>query len=278
MSAPHVVLPGASAEVSVRRSTPMELLRLTFSRVVTFCIVEVQKLRHDRTEVLTRAIQPILWLLIFGTTFANIRGIPTGGVPYLAYLAPGVIAQSAMFVAVFYGIQIIWERDAGVLSKLLVTPTPRVALIAGKAFAAGVRSVAIAAVVIVIAEVMNIGLSWNPLALLGVAVVVMLGATFFACLSLAIAGLVLQRDRLMGIGQAITMPLFFASSALYPLEVMPTWVRAIAQVNPLSYEVSALRGLLLGMPTNYVADLSVLVGASLLGIVVAGSLLGRLSR
>ena len=59
--------------------------------------------------------------------------------PYLDFLAPGIIAQSGMFVAIFYGIQIIWERDAGVLTKLLVTPTPRSALILGKSFAAGIR-------------------------------------------------------------------------------------------------------------------------------------------
>ena len=60
------------------------------------------------------------------------HAIPTGDVPYLDYLAPGILAQSALFIAIFYGIQIIWERDAGVLAKLLVTPTPRVALVAGE--------------------------------------------------------------------------------------------------------------------------------------------------
>src|SRR5690242_17994874 len=190
--------------------------RVLPSRVYTLCLVEVQKLRHDRTELLTRAIQPILWLVIFGTTFSRIRAIPTGDVPYLDFLAPGVIAQSALFIAIFYGIQIIWERDAGVLTKLLVTPTPRSALVAGKAFAAGVRSVAQAAIVVVVAALMGVGMTWNPVRLLGVVVVVMLGAAFFSCLSLSIAGVALKRDRLMGIGQAITMPLFFASNALYP--------------------------------------------------------------
>ena len=105
------------------------------------CAVEIQKLRHDRTELYTRAVQPALWLLIFGETFTRLHAIPTGGVPYLDFLAPGIIAQSAMFIAIFYGIMIIWERDSGVLTKLLVTPTPRAALVTGKAFAAGTKSV-----------------------------------------------------------------------------------------------------------------------------------------
>lgn len=111
--------------------------RVLPARVVAMCVVELQKLRHDRTELYTRAVQPALWLLVFGETFTRLNAIPTGGTPYIDYLAPGIIAQSAMFIAIFYGIMIIWERDAGILTKLLVTPTPRSALIAGKAFAAG---------------------------------------------------------------------------------------------------------------------------------------------
>ena len=101
----------------------------------------MRKIRHDRTELYTRAIQPALWLLIYGEVFTRVHAIPTpAGIPYLAYLAPGIMAQSALFIAIFYGIQIIWERDAGVLTKLMVTPTPRSALITGKAFASSVRS------------------------------------------------------------------------------------------------------------------------------------------
>jgi ABC-2 type transport system permease protein len=273
VSAPPVVRPAVWADARAVRGLP-----LLVSRIGTFCLVELQKLRHDRTELLTRAIQPILWLVIFGKTFSRIRAIPTGKVPYLDYLAPGIIAQSALFVAIFYGIQIIWERDAGVLTKLLVTPTPRAALVAGKAFAAGIRAIAQAVVVIIVAALLGVAMSWNPLRLAGVVVVVVLGAAFFSCLSVSIAGLVLKRDRLMGIGQAITMPLFFASNALYPLSIMPAWLRVISHGNPLSYEVSALRGLLLGIHTNYWLDFGVLIGAAVLGICTAAALLGRLSR
>ncbi|MFJ3718293.1 ABC transporter permease [Streptomyces sp. NPDC090057] len=252
--------------------------RLLPARIGAMCAVELQKLRHDRTELYTRAVQPALWLLIFGQTFTRIRAIPTGGIPYVDYLAPGIIAQSAMFIAIFYGIQIIWERDAGVLNKLLVTPTPRSALITGKAFAAGVKSLVQAVVVIVIAAVLGVALTWNPLKLLGVAVAVVLASVFFSCLSMTIAGVVLSRDRLMGIGQAITMPLFFGSNALYPISLMPGWLQAVSKVNPLSYQVDALRGLLIGTPAHLGADFGVLAVAAALGVTAASSLLGRLAR
>ncbi|MFG1707841.1 ABC transporter permease [Nonomuraea sp. M3C6] len=252
--------------------------RVLPARIAAMCVVELQKLRHDRTELYTRAIQPALWLLVFGETFTRIRVIPSDGIPYLDYLAPGIIAQSTMFIAIFYGIQIIWERDSGVLTKLLVTPTPRAALVTGKAFAAGVKAVIQAVVVIVIAALLGVAMTWNPLRLAGVVVVVVLGSAFFSCLSMTIAGIVLTRDRLMGIGQAITMPLFFASNALYPTAAMPAWLQAVSTVNPLSYQVDALRGLLLGTPAHLPLDAAVLLAAAVLGIAASSRLLSRLAR
>ncbi|GAA2093494.1 ABC transporter permease [Kitasatospora saccharophila] len=252
--------------------------RVVPARVLAMCTVELQKLRHDRTELYTRAVQPALWLLIFGETFTRLKAIPTGGIPYLDYLAPGIIAQSAMFIAIFYGIMIIWERDSGVLTKLLVTPTPRAALVTGKAFAAGVKAVVQAAVVVLLAAVLGVGMTANPLRLLGVAVAVVLGSAFFSCLSMTIAGIVLTRDRLMGIGQAITMPLFFGSNALYPVDLMPGWLRAVSRANPLSYQVDALRGLLIGTPSHLGLDFGVLALSTAAGITAASALLGRLAR
>jgi ABC-2 type transport system permease protein len=252
--------------------------RLFPNRVVTFCLVELQKLRHDRTEIFTRAVQPVLWLLIFGETFNRLHAIPTGNVPYLDFLAPGIIAQSGLFVAIFYGIQIIWERDAGVLTKLLVTPTPRSALILGKSFAAGIRALAQVVVVLVLSAILGVALTSNPLRILGAFAIVMMGSAFFACLSMTIAGVVLKRDRLMGIGQMITMPLFFASNALYPVKIMPGWLQVLSRVNPLSYEVDALRGLLISTPAHLLLDFSVLAVAVVVGVTAASGLVGRLAR
>ncbi len=258
---------------------PIAGARRLVSRVVTLCWVELRKMRHDRTELYMRAIQPALWLLIYGETFTHIHAIPTPkGISYLAYLAPGILAQSALFIAIFYGIQIIWERDAGVLTKLMVTPTPRSALISGKAFAAGVRSLIQGVVIVVISAILGVALTANPLKLLAAALIVVLGSAFFSCLSMSIAGVALARDRLMGIGQAITMPLFFSSSALYPAKVMPGWLQAISKVNPLTYEVEALRGLLIGTQTTLWLDTLVLVGATVASITCAALLLPRLAN
>ena len=253
-------------------------LRVLASRAITFCLLELRHIRHDRTELYTRAIQPALWLLIFGETFTRLRVIPTGSLPYIDYLAPGIMAQSALFIAIFFGIQIIWERDAGVLTKLLATPTPRAALVFGKSFAAGVRGLSQVIVILMLSAILRIGIDWNPLHLIGAACIVAVAAGFFSCLSMTTAGLVLSRERLMGIGQAITMPLFFGSSALYPVSLMPGWLQAISHINPLSYEVDALRGLLLEVPSDLVLDIGVLIAALVAGVAGASALLGRLAR
>jgi ABC-2 type transport system permease protein len=123
------------------------------------------------------------------------------------------------FVAIFYGIATMWERDHGPIHKLFVSPTPRGALVLGKALSAGVRSLSQVAIVYTLAWLLGVRMNWNPLALAGVGVAVLVGAVCFATLSLIIAALVKTRERFMGIGQVLTMPLFFASNAIYPLAI-----------------------------------------------------------
>lgn len=243
----------------------------------TFVIaeLEVRKLRHDPTELLTRAVQPALWLLVFGEVFTRIRAIPTGGVSYIEFMTPGILAQSVLFVSIFYGIAIIWERDLGIVHKFLATPTPRAALVLGKALSAGVRSLAQALIIYVLAVLLAVQMNWNALALLGVVLVAILGAALFATFSLIIACLVKTRERFMGIGQVMTMPLFFASNAIYPINIMPGWLQVISHLNPLTYEVDALRGLMLAggqMTYGFGVDILVLTGVTAV-LVIIGSIL-----
>lgn len=205
---------------------------------------EIRKLVHDPTELLTRAVQPVLWLLVFGQVLAQTRAIPTGNLGYMDFIAPGVLAQSALFSAIFFGIAVIWERDLGVLHKYLVSPASRGALVSGKALAGGLRALVQAGVVYIAAALIGVDLRLGVLELLGVVVVVVLGAAGFATFSLIIACVVRTRERFMGIGQVLTMPLFFASSAIYPVALMPSWLQVLARLNPLTYQVDALRSLM----------------------------------
>ena len=237
--------------------------------------LEARKLSHDPTELITRAVQPALWLLVFGQVFTRVRAIPTGNLSYLDFMAPGILAQSVLFIAIFYGIAVIWERDLGIIHKFLASPTPRAALVLGKALSAGVRSLSQAIIIYVLALLLGVHLNWNPLALLAVMSVVVIGAAFFSTFSLIIACLVKTRERFMGIGQVLTMPLFFASNAIYPISMMPGWLQVISHLNPLTYEVDALRGLMLVGGAGVYGlgmDLAILLAATVALVLVAAHL------
>jgi len=211
---------------------------------------ELRKLRHDQIDIVTRSVQPLLWLFIFGTALRRNRALSGGYHDYRAYLAPGVMAQAALFIAIFFGLAVIWERDVGQLQRLLATPIPRIAIVLGKATGAGIRALAQAFVLLAVLAATGISINWNPAKIAGALVLLVIATGGFACLSMILASLVRTRERFMGIGQLVMMPLFFASSALYPLSIMPRWLRILAHVNPLTYEVHGMRQLLLGISSG----------------------------
>ena len=213
---------------------------------------DVRKLIHDPVELFTRMVQPVLWLLIFGQVFNRTHAIPTGGISYLDFMAPGILAQSVLFGAIFYGISLIWERDLGIVQKFLVSPAPRSTLVLGRAISSTARSLCQMVFVYLLSYLLHIQLRFEVVALAGVVLAVMLGSAIFSTFSLIVACLVKSRERFMGIGQVLTMPLFFASNAIYPLTLMPSWLRVLSKANPLSYQVDALRSLMIvGSSTSF---------------------------
>jgi len=206
---------------------------------------DIKKLRHDPYELFTRMIQPAIWLLIFGQAMAKAHAIPISNGSYIDYMAPGILAQSVLFIAIFFGIAIIWEKDMGLLHKILVTPTPRFILVLARSLSAGIRSLSQIFIIYLICFILGVNLKWNFLAFGLLVLMVILGGAIFATLSLVVASIVKKRERFMGIGQVLTMPLFFASNALYPISMMPSWLQKLSLANPLSYEVDALRFLMI---------------------------------
>jgi ABC-2 type transport system permease protein len=259
MSAPAADFPVGSAELRLR-SLLAGLERLRDGTAATGR-AEVRKLRHDHLDIFTRSVQPLLWLFIFGTALRRNRALAGGFHDYRAYLAPGVMAQAALFIAIFFGLAVIWERDVGQLQRLLATPIPRLGIVLGKATGAGIRALTQAVVLLAVLAVAGIAIRWNPLDVLGALILLVLGTGGFACLSMILASLVRTRERFMGIGQLVMMPLFFASSAVYPLAIMPKWLRVVARVNPLTYEVHGMRQLLVGISAGGTLWLDFAVGS-----------------
>jgi len=272
---PDALPSGLADPASLGTANPLTYSVRFVKKTLVIAELEVRKLSHDPTEVILRGVQPMLWLLIFGQVFSRTHAIPTGKVSYIEFMTPGILAQSVLFIAIFYGVAIIWERDLGIIHKLLASPTPRSALVLGKALSAGIRSFLQVVIIYTLAVLLGVKMNWNPLALLGVLTVVVLGAALFSTFSLIIACLVKTRERFMGVGQLMTMPLFFASNAIYPIAMMPHWLQVIAMVNPLTYEVDALRILMLanGPGTAELGkDFAVLLLSMTILVIIGGKL------
>ncbi len=247
MSSVSAASPAASAEFERPPALQGSAVTRLLAGVFAMGRAELQKLRHDYLDLITRSVQPLLWLFVFGTALRHNRVLAAGSGDYRAYIAPGVMAQAALFISIFFGLAVIWERDIGQLQRLLATPLPRTALVLGKAMGASVRSLVQGTVLLIVLALTAIGLRWTVQGVVGSLALLAMGTGAFACLSMMIASLVRTRERFMGIGQLIMMPLFFASSALYPLSIMPGWLHVVARINPLTYEVQGLRQMLLGV-------------------------------
>lgn len=218
--------------------------------------LEIRRLRHDHTEIYTRAVQPILWLGVFGTIMGRVNAIPTGGLPYIDYITPGVLLQSTIFVSVFYGLTIVWERETGILKRLLVAPTSIYATVIGRSVASGVRAVVQALIIFPVAILLGVKFIANPFYIAAAFLILFLVSGGFAAISILVASIMKTRERFMGLGQALIMPLFFASNALYPIDMMPSALQLFAVLNPLTYAVDAIRGLMIsGELGNILVDM-----------------------
>jgi ABC-2 type transport system permease protein len=260
VSAPSAALRPAWGErpTALSASAPRRILAGT----VAMALAEFQKLRHDHLDIFTRSVQPLLWLFVFGTALRRTHALSLPGVSYRAYLAPGVMAQAALFISIFFGLAVIFERDVGQLQRLLATPLPRSAIVFGKAAGSCVRVLAQALMLLLVIAITGIGIRWNAIDLIGAVAMLMLGTAAFTSASLILAATLRKRERFMGIGQLVMMPLFFASSALYPLSILPGWLHVIARINPLTYEVQAMRQLMIGAgaPHEVLLDFVVVFG------------------
>lgn len=233
-------------------STPAKITAL-----LAMAEMELRRLRHDPFEIITRAVQPVLWVSVFGAVMARVRAFPSVG-DYVTFITPGVILQSSTFIALAYGIALVFERESGVLKKLLSSPLPRGYVVVGRALAGGIRASTQYVIVLACAVLVGAKVVGNPLNLIAGYLILVLACMGFTGISILIASLLKTRERFMGIIGAITMPLFFASNALYPIEIMPDPIKYMSLVNPLTYTVSALRKLLVSNSYDLMQELIVL--------------------
>ncbi len=222
-------------------------------------------------------LEPILWLVLFGVGMQNLlRGIGAlaGGTAalaggYLGFMAPGIITLSALAGAIAGGAVLLDERLRGIIREYLTAPIPRSSILLGSALSTVTRGLLQAAVITGVGLLLGARPTANPLHWLAAAGMLVLFTLGVAGLALAVAARVRSTLGYHGL-IALNLPLLFASSALYPLGLMPGWVRAIALANPATYTIDALRQLLYGI--RYDGQIETTVALAVCATFAAGGL------
>lgn len=211
--------------------------------VISILVVrQLKRYVRARARIIGALGQPLLFLIAmgfgFGPTYAK-----AGNGSYIQYLAPGIICMGIMFTAVFSGIEIIWDRQFGFLKETLVAPVPRLTIVLGRTL--GGALVALIQGCIVLSACFIVGFrieKWYmlPAGLLFMALI----AVLFSAFGSAIGSVVEDMQAFPLIMNFMVMPLFFFSGALFPLQGLPSVLRVVIHLNPLSYGVDGLRSAL----------------------------------
>jgi ABC-2 type transport system permease protein len=205
---------------------------------------QIKRYTRSKSRVLGAIGQPILFLLALGYGLGSVFQ-KAGGGNYLEFLVPGVIAQTILFSAVFWGIQIIWDKQFGFLKETLVAPVPRLLIMFGSALGGATIATFQGCLVLLVAGIF--GFRAASVAALPLAILVMAMLSIaLACFGSGIASIVNDFQGFQAINQFVVLPLYFLSGAIYPLEGIPTLLAVISKLNPLSYAIDGLRGILLG--------------------------------
>ncbi len=225
----------------------MEEIRVKNMRLEVIYILwlrQIKRYLRSKARIAGSLGQPLLFLIALGFGFGHIYE-QTGEGDYIQLLAPGVIAMSILFTAMFNGIEIIWDRQFGFLKETLVAPVSRLDIMIGRTL--GGATVAVLQGVIVLAMILIVGFRFTNVSLLPLVFVFMiLIGVFFTALGTAIASKLQDTHGFQLIMNFLIMPTFFLSGALFPLEGLPKALSIITKINPLAYGVDGLRGVLIG--------------------------------
>jgi len=203
--------------------------------IYTLWLREVKRYTREKTRLVSSFIQPLLWLVIFGSgiRFASI------GIDYQKFIFPGIIGQTLLFTSMFMGISVIWDREFGFLKEILVAPVSRISVFVGKMLGGSTDAVIQGSFVFVFSFIVGIRLNVQAFLL---SLPIMALITFgMVSVGLTLASLMESLESFGVIQTFVNLPIFFLSGALFPLEFVPKWLRWVSYVDPLTYGVDAMR-------------------------------------
>jgi ABC-2 type transport system permease protein len=218
---------------------------------------QLKRYARSRSRIVGSLGQPLLFLVSLGFGFGPVfRRAGQGN--YIQFLAPGVMAMTVLFSAIFSGIELIWDRQFGFLKETMVAPVPRVTIMIGRTLGGATTAIMqglIVAIVCIVAGFRPASAAAIPLGFLFMVLI----AVMFTALGTAIASVLSDFQGFQMVMNFLVMPIFFLSGALFPLEGLPRALDIVARVDPLSYGVDGLRSSLTGLSHfGVMTDLAVL--------------------
>lgn len=185
--------------------------------------------------------QPILWLLLFSQMF---NSIDFGTQEYRDYFAPGVVVMTVLFSSAFSGFATLMDIDAGIISKMLVTPVNRISIITGRVIANVLIGVIQALIILFVATVfMGIHIETGVPGMIFMLFFAVLLGMGLAAFSNGLAILLKRQETVMAAVNLLTMPLMFLSSMMMKPELLPDWMNTVRHYNPVDYAIVAVHTL-----------------------------------
>jgi ABC-2 type transport system permease protein len=205
---------------------------------------------RERSRIVASIVNPVLWLLIIGGGLGSV--VSFGGINYLSFLYPGILMQSALFSAVFFGVYIVWDKKIDFLKEVLVSPMSRTSIFIGKILGGSTDTLLQLAILLVIGCVFAATGIIKDIAFTPLSVAVTLAFLFVTTAGLVSIGLIIgsQMESPEGfqlVGSFLIFPMFFLSGALFPIENLPAWLAPFVLINPATYSVDGIRGVLIGL-------------------------------
>ena len=196
---------------------------------------DMVKWARGRVAVITLLVMPAAWLIFVGLALP-VRF--TGN--YLDFITPGILVMTMLASSLQGGSLLMFDKILGFLNKFLALPSPRENILFGKILFITIRGIIQATVILIIAILIGATIL-SPVQYLMIYVILILFGILFSGLATTLALYIEDHDSYAAVNTLISMPLFFTSSALMPYSVMPSWMRTIAMVNPLSFAIDAIR-------------------------------------
>ena len=233
---------------------------------------ELKVFSRETSRIVSSIFSPILWLLIIGGGIGSV--VSFSGVSYQTFIFPGVLVQSVLFTSIFFGLYIVWDRKIDFLKEVLVAPLSRTSIFVGKMLGGATDSLIQIVILLAIGFALTQlgfmqGLNLNPVSVALSIIILFITTVGMVSIGLIIGSRMESLEGFQVVSSFLIFPMFFLSGALFPIENLPSWLEPIVFIDPITYSVDALRGVLLGIHTFSLAfDIAVISVFALAAIFV----------